>query len=53
MRAVSTNLKVTGGILRRRETWSLARLVHSCARHALLEMVNGALLYIGGRGCLR
>jgi hypothetical protein len=38
-----------GGVLRKRETSSLARFDHSCVRSALLEMVNGALkLYITG-----
>jgi hypothetical protein len=29
-----------GGVLRKRDTSSLARLDHSCVRNALLEMVN-------------
>jgi hypothetical protein len=32
-----------GGVLRKRQTSSLARFNHSCVRDALLEMVNGAL----------
>jgi hypothetical protein len=37
-----------GGVLRKRETSSLARFDHSCVRNALLEMVNGALQQNGG-----
>jgi hypothetical protein len=32
-----------GGVLRKRQTSSLARFNHSCVRNALLEMVKGAL----------
>jgi hypothetical protein len=32
-----------GGVLRKLQTSSLARLDHSCARNAVLEMVEGAL----------
>jgi hypothetical protein len=32
-----------GGVLRKRQTRSLARFDHSCVRNALLEMVQGAL----------
>jgi hypothetical protein len=32
-----------GGVLRKRQTSSLARFNHSCVRNALLEMVRGAL----------
>jgi hypothetical protein len=38
----STNQKAKGGVLRKRETSSLARFYHSCVRNAQLEMVNGA-----------
>jgi hypothetical protein len=44
-----------GGVLRKRNTSSLARFNHSCVRNALLEMVRGAskLSWGGGGGCLR
>jgi hypothetical protein len=32
-----------GGVLRKRQTYSLIRFDHSCVRNALLEMVKGAL----------
>jgi hypothetical protein len=42
--------KITKGrVKRRREASFLARLGHSCVRNALLEMVDGALNYNGGR----
>jgi hypothetical protein len=43
---VSTNQPekiAKGGVKRSHETFSLARLDHSCILNALLEMVNGAL----------
>jgi hypothetical protein len=40
-----------GGVLRKRQTLSLARFDHSCLRNALLEMVKGALKLMGV--CLR
>jgi hypothetical protein len=41
-----------GGVLRKRQTSSLARFNHSCVRDALLEMVKGALKLERGV-CLR
>jgi hypothetical protein len=38
-----TKKPTKGGVLRKRETSSLARFDHSCGRNALLEMVNGTL----------
>jgi hypothetical protein len=32
-----------GGVLRKRQTSSLARFDHSCVRNAFMEMVKGAL----------
>jgi hypothetical protein len=37
-----------GGVLRKRKTSSLVRLVHSCVRNSLQDMVNGALKQNGG-----
>jgi hypothetical protein len=44
-----------GGVLRKRQTSSLARFDHSCLRNVLLEKVKGALKTITGGGgvCLR
>jgi hypothetical protein len=46
----STKTLPKGGILRKRETSSLARFDHSCIRNALLEIVKGTLKRGGGGG---